>query len=62
MLSRLLFDNAITTEALFGELALAAAIVVAAGARFTKLADTLASGALTAYLLLSSVGILIGAA
>ncbi len=42
MLSRLLFGAELPTEALLGELVLVGAVVIVAGARFTRLADKLA--------------------
>ena len=42
MLSKLIFEDALPTEAIFAELVLAGLVVVASGSRFTRLADTLA--------------------
>ena len=42
MIYRFLFGSNLTTEAIFGELVLAGLVVILAGSRFTRLADTLA--------------------
>lgn len=60
MLSKLLFEDQLPTEALFAEMLLVGLIVIVSGSKFTRLADTLAdrlnlTGGLVGLILLATV-------